>query len=140
MVRAILSVLCLASVLASSTQSAGVGGMLSSPVPKTGGGRFLVLVGACILRPDGVSDKLLTLVLCGLVAGGGPGGGGGRGIPGSQPRLDGDRVREWLVARDVPALPTTGSAETALLEDGGCVESSNPAPIMRSSLLDGDNR
>lgn len=72
----------------SSAQPAGVGGILSRPVPSDGGGRALVLTGAFVLRDDDASGEPLTL--CDLVVGGGPGGGGGRGIPGSQPRAGGD--------------------------------------------------
>lgn len=122
-VRGTLPALCLASVLASSTQSAGVGGILPSPVPNTGGGRVLVRTWVCTFRDDDASDSLL--ILCDLVVGGGPGGGGGRGIPGSQPPCGGDMLRVWLDAREVPALLTTGPAETALLEDGGRATSSS---------------
>lgn len=111
--------LCLASADPSSTQSAGVGGILSSPVPSTGGGRVRVVRTAdCEWRKEEASDRPLTL--CDLVEeGGGPGGGGGRGIPGSHPPPGGERLRDWLVALDVLALPTIGPAETARREAGG---------------------
>lgn len=96
--------------------------MLSKPVPRTGGGRVLVvLFGACECRED---DADRPLVLWDRAAGGGPGGGGGRGMPGSQLWVGGDRLRDWLVARDVLALPTIGPAETARLEAGGRIGSS----------------
>jgi hypothetical protein len=81
-----LSRLCLLSPDPSSTQPAGVGGMLSKLVPITGGGRLRVEI--CELRIPDVSDRPLTL--CDLAVGGGPGGGGGSGIPGSQPCVDGE--------------------------------------------------
>lgn len=90
MVRGCLSVLGLTSIV-SSTHPAGVGGMLSKLVPKTGGGRALPpLTGPCEFRDDDESERPFTL--CDLVAGGGPGGGGGRGIPGSQLVPGGDRA------------------------------------------------
>lgn len=74
----------------SSTQSAGVGGMLPNPVPINGGGRARVLFRLWGVLAEDDSDE--PLALTDLVAGGGgPGGGGGSGIPGSQPLFDGDR-------------------------------------------------
>lgn len=68
-------------------------------------------------RADEDSGEPLTL--CDLAVGGGPGGGGGRGIPGSQPRIGVDRLGDLLAALEELALPTTGPADTALLEVGG---------------------
>lgn len=110
-------------MLASSTQPAGVGGILSNFVPNTGGGRVLGLDCVCTLRTDSASDD--PLILCDRLVGGGPGGGGGSGIPGSQPPCGGELLLDWLVARDVLALFTTGPAETALLDEGGRMVSSS---------------
>jgi hypothetical protein len=126
-------------IYSSSTQSAGVGGMLPSPVPINGGGRARVRLGPWDVLAEDDSDEPLTLT--DLPAGGGPGGGGGRGIPGSQP-FAGDGPRDRLEGLEELALLTTAPAEAALRDAGGLDSASNwpaegPAPLPRNA---GDGR